>query len=341
MTRPPFVVTMGDPAGVGGDIVLQAYAKHRDKLPPFLVIDDPGRLGALALALKLDCSLQTISAPDEAARFFPSALPVLPVDPPLAEPAELGTPNSANAPAIVGAIDTAVQFVQDGQAAALVTNPIHKASLQDHGFSHPGHTEYLGTLAGPGVQPVMMLASDKVKNGLRVVPITIHLSLADAARTLTTASIVEHGRITARALQKDFGIATPRLAMAALNPHAGESGKFGREEIEIIGPAIEQLRDDGLTVTEPLPADTLFHGDARASHDAVLCMYHDQALIPIKTLDFYGGVNVTLGLPFVRTSPDHGTAFGLAGTGQARCDSLVAAIQMADTIAAHRAAGSS
>ncbi len=337
MTRLPLAVTMGDPAGIGGDIVLKAYTEHRSTLPPFFVIDDPGRLGALALALKLDCSLQTISAPDEASRFFSSALPVLPVDPPLAVPATLGTPDSANAVAVIGAIDTAVRLVRAGEAAALVTNPIHKASLQDRGFGHPGHTEYLGALAGPGVQPVMMLASNKVKNGLRVVPVTIHLAHADAAKALTTDAIAEHGRITARALRQDFGIAAPRLAVAALNPHGGESGKFGNEEADIIAPAVELLRSAGIDVSGPLPADTLFHGDARANHDAVLCMYHDQALIPLKTLDFYGGVNVTLGLPFVRTSPDHGTAFGLAGTGQARCDSLVAAIQMADTIATNRA----
>lgn len=336
MTRLPLAVTMGDPAGIGGDIVLQAYAKHRDTLPPFFIIDDPGRLGALALKLKLDCSLQTISAPDEAPGFFGNALPVLPVDPQLAAPAELGTPNPVNAAAVIGAIDTAVRLVRGGQAAALVTNPIHKASLQDHGFGHPGHTEYLGALAGADAQPVMMLASHKVKHGLRVVPVTIHLAHADAAKALTTDAIVKHGRITVQALRDDFGVAEPRLAVAALNPHGGESGKFGAEESEIIAPAVEILRSEGLNVSGPLPADTLFHSDARTQHDAVLCMYHDQALIPLKTLDFYGGVNITLGLPFVRTSPDHGTAFSLAGSGRARCDSLVAALQMADTIAAHR-----
>ena len=337
MTRRPLVVTMGDPAGIGGDIVLTAYAKHRDSLPPFFVIDDPGRLGALALHLKLDCSLQTISAPDEAASHFASALPVLPVDPPLTRPAVLGTPESANAKSVIGAIETAVRLVQGGAASALVTNPIHKANLQDAGFGYPGHTEYLGALAGPDVQSVMMLASAMVKNGLRVVPVTIHLSHADAARTLTAEAIVRHGEITAAALKADFGLESPRLAVAALNPHGGEDGKFGTEEAEIIAPAVATLRNRGIDATGPLPADTLFHADARAGHDAVLCMYHDQALIPIKTLDFYGGVNVTLGLPFVRTSPDHGTAFAIAGTGQARCDSLIAALKMADAIAANRA----
>ena len=341
MTRPaltlPLAVTMGDPAGIGGDILLTAYAKHRDSLPPFFAIDDPGRLGALALALKLDCSIQTISSADEVAAHFGTALPVLPVDPPLAHPATLGTPDPANAAAVIGAIDTAVRLVQSGDAAGLVTNPIHKASLQDSGFAHPGHTEYLGTLAGPGVQPVMMLASHVIRHGLRVVPVTIHLSHGAAARALTTDAIVRHGEIIAAALQQDFGIGAPRLAVAAQNPHAGEDGKFGSEEEDIIAPAVAALRIKGINATGPLPADTLFHTDARAAHDAVLCMYHDQALIPLKTLDFYGGVNVTLGLPFVRTSPDHGTAFSIAGTGNARCDSFIAAVKMAAAIAETRA----
>lgn len=333
----PVVVTMGDPAGVGGDCLLKAWAEHRASLPPFFVIDDPGRLGALALKLKLDCSIQTISDPDEAHTHFSKALPVLPVDPPLSTPAALGTPDPNNAPAVIGAIDKAVMLVKSGKAAAMVTNPIHKASMQDSGFAHPGHTEYLGHLAGPGSQPVMMLASAKVRNGLRVVPVTIHLAHVDAAKTLTTDLIVTHGTITAAALKQDFGIAEPRIAVAALNPHAGEDGKFGNEENRVIAPAVAALQSKGINATGPLPADTLFHTDARESADAVLCMYHDQALIPLKTLDFYGGVNVTLGLPFVRTSPDHGTAFSLAGTGKARCDSLVAALRMAAEIADARA----
>lgn len=335
--RFPLAVTMGDPAGIGGDVTLQAWTKHRAILPPFFVIDDPGRLSALALQLKLDCSIQTISGPDETSTYFSKALPVLPVDPALAEPATFGTPNPANADAIIGSIDTAVRLVRDGEASGLVTNPIHKASLQDAGFSYPGHTEYLGHLSGPGHQPVMMLASNTVRGGLRVIPVTIHLAHREAAHALTTETIVTHGEIVAAALQADFGINAPRLAVAALNPHAGEDGKFGDEEQTLITPAITALRDKGIDATGPLPADTLFHKDARENHDAVLCMYHDQALIPLKTLDFYGGVNVTLGLPFVRTSPDHGTAFSLAGTGTARCDSLVAALHVASDIAAHRA----
>ncbi len=327
---------MGDPAGIGGDTVLRAWADHRGTVPPFFVIDDPGRLSALALALKLDCSIQTLSGPSEAHTHFAHALPVLPVQPPLAVPATPGTPDTANATAVIGAIDTAVALVRAGEASALVTNPIHKASLQDAGFAYPGHTEYLGHLADLGTQAVMMLVSGGSEGGLRVVPVTVHLALKDAAAALTTESIVAHGTITAAALQQDFGIANPRLAVAALNPHGGEDGKFGTEEIDIIAPAVTALRARGLTVDGPRPADTLFHAEARSTFDAVLCMYHDQALIPLKALDFYGGVNVTLGLPFVRTSPDHGTAFDLAGSGIARCDSLVAAIHLAATLAARR-----
>ena len=332
----PIAITMGDPAGIGGDIVLKAWCEHRETLPPFFVIDDPGRLSALALHLKLDCSLQTIAAPSEALDHFNTALPVLAVDPPLTIPATPGTPEPTNAGAIIEAIDTAVQLVQTGQASAIVTNPIHKASLQNAGFAHPGHTEYLGHLAGPGYDPVMMLASATVAGGLRVVPVTIHMAHKDAAHALTSEAIIRTGLITAKALRADFGIDAPRLAVAALNPHAGEDGKFGDEEQRIIAPAVAALIDQGLNAIGPLPADTLFHRDARESFDAVLCMYHDQALIPLKTLDFYGGVNVTLGLPFVRTSPDHGTAFALAGTGKARCDSLIAALRMAHKIATHR-----
>ena len=332
----PVAVTMGDPAGIGGDIVLRGWADHRLTLPPFFLIDDPGRLSALALSLKLNCAIQTITEPTEVHTHFATALPVLPVEPPLAKAATLGTPETVNAPAVIGAIDQAVALVKSGAASAMVTNPIHKASLREAGFAHPGHTEYLGHLAGPDSRAVMMLTCDGPGEGLRVVPVTVHLALKDAAAALTTEAIVAHGVITTAALKRDFGIAEPRLAVAALNPHGGEDGQFGSEETDIIAPAIAALRERGIAVDGPLPADTLFHTDARAMFDAVLCMYHDQALIPLKTLDFYGGVNVTLGLPFVRTSPDHGTAFDIAGTGIARCDSLVAAIRLASDIAAHR-----
>ena len=222
--------------------------------------------------------------------------------------------------------------MRNGQAAALVTNPIHKDSLYRAGFPHPGHTEYLAELAGTGEAPIMMLACPV----LRVVPVTIHLPLRRAIESLSAAAVVHAGRVTDAALRRDFGIASPVLAFAGLNPHAGEAGGLGREEIEIIEPALAELREVGIDARGPLPADTMFHAEARRSYDAALCMYHDQALIPIKTLDFYGGVNVTLGLPFVRTSPDHGTAFDIAGRGVARADSLIAALRLAAQMAARR-----
>ena len=238
---------------------------------------------------------------------------------------------------MIGAIDRAVADVQGGRAAALVTNPINKEALYRAGFHHPGHTEYLGELAGllygkPGLTPIMMLASPQ----LRVVPVTIHLALRQAIAALTSAMIVTAGRVTRTALQRDFGIAAPVLAVAGLNPHAGEGGSLGREDMDIVAPAIAELRAAGIDARGPLAADTMFHAAARQSYDAALCMYHDQALIPIKTLDFDGAVNVTLGLPFIRTSPDHGTAFDIAGQGIARPDSLIAALRLAAEMAARR-----
>jgi 4-hydroxythreonine-4-phosphate dehydrogenase len=250
---------------------------------------------------------------------------------PLAKPATPGRPDVANAPATIAAIERAVALTRAGDVAGLVTNPIQKKTLQDAGFRHPGHTEFLAELAG-GVEVAMMLACRE----LRVVPVTIHLSLAEAVRVLDTASIVRAGRVAAAGLKSLFGIAKPRLAVAALNPHAGEQGSMGDEESRIIAPAIEALRRDGIDIKGPAPADTLFHPAARAAYDAALCMYHDQALIPIKTIDFAGGVNVTLGLPFIRTSPDHGTALDIAGTGRADAASLLAAIDMASDMARRR-----
>jgi 4-hydroxythreonine-4-phosphate dehydrogenase len=252
----------------------------------------------------------------------------------LAAPAPPGRPDPANAQVVVAAIDRAVALVQAGEAAAVVTNPINKKALKDGaGFAFPGHTEYLAHLAGvPRV--VMMLASPL----LRVVPVTIHIPLADVPRALTADLIEETARITAAALSRDFGIARPRIAVAGLNPHAGEQGAMGREEIEMISPALERLRAEGMEIAGPLPADTMFHAQARARYDAALTMYHDQGLIPLKALDFARGVNVTLGLPFVRTSPDHGTAYDIAGTGQADPTSLIEALNLATDMAARRAA---
>lgn len=331
----PLALTMGEPAGIGGDITLTAYARRGRtdagdrRLPPFFVIDQPERLEALAARLGVPVPMREIAAPEEAPAVFAEALPVLRQD--LAAPVEPGRADPANGPAVVAAIERAVALTRDGRAGGIVTNPINKAVLKQAGFRHPGHTEFLGELAG-GATPVMMLACP----GLRVVPVTVHLSLREAVESLRRETIVEIGRLTAEGLRQNFAIATPRLAVAALNPHAGEGGVMGREEIEIIAPAVADLKALGIDAFGPAPADTLFHESARTRYDAALCMTHDHALIPLKTIDFAGGVNVTLGLPFVRTSPDHGTAFDIAGTGTADDTSLCAALRMAGEMAALR-----
>ena len=334
MTGPlPLAVTMGEPAGIGGELSLKVWQVQRARPAnagrAFFTLDDPARLAALAARLNLDVPLREIAAPDEATDVFASALPVLPVR--LAKSAIPGQPDPANAAATLEAIERAAGFALAGSIAGLVTNPIQKKTLQDAGFRHPGHTEYLAELAG-GVDVAMMLACPQ----LRVVPVTIHLSLADAVRVLDGNAIERAGRITARGLADLFGIERPRLAVAALNPYAGEQGAMGDEERRVIAPAIAALQAAGIDARGPAPADTLFHAGARGGYDAALCMYHDQALIPIKTIDFAGGVNVTLGLPFVRTSPDHGTALDIAGTGRADPTSLLAAIDMADDMARRR-----
>jgi 4-hydroxythreonine-4-phosphate dehydrogenase len=321
---------MGEPAGIGGEIVLKAWLGRRDEIPPFYLIDDPERIAALARRLSWTVPVRPIHAPDEALAVFAEALPVVPIGVPLrALPAQ---PDPADAPAILSAIETGVRHVLSGRAAALVTNPINKDNLYRAGFRHPGHTEYLAALAGVTEEPVMML----VCPALRVVPVTIHLALHQAIRKLSTTAIVRAGRVAEAALRRDFGVAAPTLAVAGLNPHAGEAGGLGREEIDIIEPAITELNIAGIDARGPLAADTMFHAEARQAYDAALCMYHDQALIPIKTIDFHGGVNVTLGLPFVRTSPDHGTAFAIAGRGTARAESLIAALRLAADMAARR-----
>lgn len=326
----PLAVTMGEPAGIGGEITLKAWLDRRDGIPPFYLIDDPDRVARLARDLGWFVPIRALEDPKEAATIFGEALPILPVGYPIrARPA---CPDPADAPAILGAIETAVRDVRNSRAAALVTNPIHKDSLYRAGFPHPGHTEYLAELAEMDEPPIMMLACPS----LRVVPVTIHLPLRHAVESLSSAAIVHASRVTDAALRQDFGVASPVLAFAGLNPHAGEAGGLGREEIEIIEPALAELRAAGIDARGPRPADTMFHAEARRSYDAAVCMYHDQALIPIKTLDFYGGVNVTLGLPFVRTSPDHGTAFDIAGRGVARAESLVAALRLAAQMAARR-----
>jgi len=328
----PLAVTMGEPAGVGGEIALKAWLEHRDDLPVFYLIDDPDRLASLAGRLGWPAPIRTIRAPAEAPGVFGHGIPVLPVGKQIR--AGPGRPHSGDAPAILGAIEIAVDDVRNGRAAAIVTNPIHKESLYRAGFRHPGHTEYLAEFANAAGPPIMML----VCPGLRTVPVTIHLALRHAIEALSSAAIVHAGRVTEATLRRDFGIAAPVLAVAGLNPHAGEAGNLGREEIDIIEPALAELRAARIDARGPLPPDTMFHAEVRKSYDAALCMYHDQALIPIKTIDFHGGVNVTLGLPFVRTSPDHGTAFAISGRGVARPDSLIAALRLAAQMAAKRSA---
>ena len=327
---PPLAVTMGEPAGIGGEIALAAWAELRAGGPAFFIIDDPARLTALAKLLGWDTPVAAIASPEQAAAQFSKALPVLPVGSQIA--ATPGKLDGAHAGAVVRSIEMAVALAKAGTASGIVTNPIQKSTLYDAGFKYPGHTEFLGALAGGGRTPVMMLSCP----ALRVVPVTVHQSLKSAIAGLTIAAIVNQALTAAAALKRDFGIAHPRLAVAGLNPHAGEGGAMGDEEARIIQPAIDALRAQGLTVTGPLPPDTLFTPRARPTYDVAICMYHDQALIPLKALDIDGGVNVTLGLDIVRTSPDHGTALDIAGTGKAHPGSLIAAIRMAHEIAGRR-----
>lgn len=322
-------MTMGEPAGIGGEIALKAWLNHRG-LPPFFVIDDPSRLADLVSRLGLPITLRKIGAPEEAAAVFPDALPVYPLA--LPKPAIPGRLDLGNAAAVQRAIETATEFAMAGRVSAIVTNPIQKQILYKAGFGYPGHTEFLAALAGSTTRPVMMLACSQ----LRVIPVTIHIGLRRALDALTTDVIVETAIVTAKALWQDFGIAAPRLAIAGLNPHAGEGGTLGSEEVEIVEPAVRRIRAQGVNGFGPLPPDAMFSIHARANYDAAICMYHDQALIPIKTIDFDNTVNVTLGLPIVRTSPDHGTALDIAGQGKAREHSLVAALRMAAEIAARR-----
>ncbi|MEM8785237.1 MAG: 4-hydroxythreonine-4-phosphate dehydrogenase PdxA, partial [Pseudomonadota bacterium] len=334
--RLPLALTMGEPAGIGPDITLLAWqARARLNLPPFFVVADPAVLKARAAALSLRVPIRLMKDAHEVPATFAEALPVLPLPDAMAAPGPVtpGRPTAATAQSVIAAIKTATRLVQSGDAAALVTNPIHKAVLNAQGFEFPGHTEFLAALcAEPGLsapRPVMMLTAGELRVGL----VTVHMPLQEVAAALTPEAVIETAQIMLDGLRRDFAIAGPRLAVAALNPHAGEAGMLGVEEHTCIAPAIDALRARGHCVTGPHPADTLFHAEARARYDAVLCQYHDQGLIPVKMLDFYGGVNTTLGLPIVRTSPDHGTAFDLAGTGKARPDSLIAALRLAAEMA--------
>jgi 4-hydroxythreonine-4-phosphate dehydrogenase len=330
----PLALTLGDPAGIGPEVIVKAWAQLRETGPAFVVVGDHQ---SLASASAQGASIiQRVTAPDQAARVFPDALPV--IDMPLRAPVVSGQPNAQAARSVIQWIETGVGLALSGSVSGLVTAPIAKAPLYEAGFRFPGHTEFLGELTHSanydGARgPIMMLAVP----GLRTTLVTVHEPLSRVAGLLTIEKIVNAGLVTAQALRRDFGIAAPRIAVAGVNPHAGESGGIGREEAEIIDPAVRSLRDLGIDATGPHPADSLFPPDMRGRYDAAVCMYHDQALIPVKMLDFWGGVNVTLGLPIVRTSPDHGTAFDIAGRGLARADSLVAAIRMADEIAMRRA----
>jgi 4-hydroxythreonine-4-phosphate dehydrogenase len=332
----PLAVTMGDPAGIGLEIALLAWSRRQElALPPFVLIADPEALAERARAIGLSAKIEAVSGPMDYSSGEADRLSVLPVR--LAAKVRPGKPDPANAPATIEAIERAVALTVSGETAAVVTNPIHKAVLASAGFAHPGHTEFLGVLAarhfsGRSCHPVMMLACE----ALRVVPLTVHIPLAAVPGSLSPSLIERTARTTQEALRDDFAISRPRIAIAGLNPHAGESGTMGREEIEVIAPTVAALRSEGLDVTGPHAADTLFHAGARRAYDAAIAMYHDQALIPIKTLAFDTAVNVTLGLPFVRTSPDHGTAFDIAGKGVANPESLIQAMRLAAAMARAR-----
>ena len=317
----PLALTMGDPAGIGGELSLRAWLARR-RAHPFVALDDPARLAAIARALNLDVPIRVVDNIEAGTAIFPDALPVLPI--PLAIVPRPGVPDPENAAAVIASIERATKLTLAGAAAAVVTNPIHKSTLYGVGFPYPGHTEFLAALTGATL-PVMMLASPVLK----VVPITVHASLRRMLDMITLERIVAVCRVTEAALRTRWKIAFPRLAVAGLNPHAGEDGTMGEEELAIIAPAIAQLRAEGLNVSGPFAADSMFTPTARAGYDVAMGMYHDQALIPLKTLDMSSGVNVTLGLPIVRTSPDHGTAFAIAGQGRADPSSLIAAIDLA------------
>ncbi|KXF77756.1 4-hydroxythreonine-4-phosphate dehydrogenase [Paramesorhizobium deserti] len=328
---PPLAVSGGDPSGVGPEIAITAWKLRKTAdVPAFFLIADPDLIAARAKSLGETIPLK-VCDPDEAAALFPDFLPVVPLK--NSQTDSPGVPLAENAAGTVEAIQRAVGYAFDGKAAAVVTCPIAKKPLYEAGFAHPGHTEFLAELAEAHTKkvckPVMMLAGPQ----LRAVPVTIHIPLAEVPKALTSEEILAVSRITARELKEKFGIARPRLALSGLNPHAGEGGALGKEDDAIIRPAVEVLAAEGIAVRGPLPADTMFHAPARATYDAAICMYHDQALIPAKALAFDETVNVTLGLPFIRTSPDHGTAFDIAGKGVARPDSLIAALRLARKLA--------
>jgi 4-hydroxythreonine-4-phosphate dehydrogenase len=324
----PIAVSIGDPAGIGPEVLAKSWERRNEEgLPAFFAVGDPR-----AISVVWDGPLRRIDSPDEAQACFGEALPILVVED--AGDIVPGQPNMPGARCAIQALEIAVGLARSGASAALVTGPVSKAELYAIGFTHSGQTEFVAERCGvaPG-NVAMMLAGPS----LRTVCITTHVPLASVSALLTVELVVSRGRVTARGLQRDFGIANPRIAIAGFNPHAGEGGALGREEIDILLPAIEQLRDEGIDITGPLAADTMFHPRARAKYDAALCTYHDQALIPLKTLHFDEGVNMTLGLPIVRVAPDHGTAFEIAGRGLAEPGATIAAIRLAGQAAERRA----
>jgi 4-hydroxythreonine-4-phosphate dehydrogenase len=328
----PLALTLGEPAGIGPDLTIQLWHRRAElRLPAFYIISDPEFIKRRARLLGLDIAVREVT-PAQTGETFTRALPVVSLDLPIT--AAPGEPDASSAPAAIASIRRAVSDVLAGKAAAIVTNPVAKNVLYRSGFAEPGHTEFLAKLVqeatGKAARPVMMLWSPE----LAVVPVTIHLPFKDVVTQLTSELVVETARIVARDLTARFGISHPRIVVAGLNPHAGEQGALGDEDGAIVAPAVKRLQAEGIDAVGPLPADTLFHARARASYDVALCMYHDQALIPIKTLAFDHAVNVTLGLPFVRTSPDHGTAFDIAGKGIADPSSLVAALALAARLSA-------
>ncbi len=329
LSRLPLAVALGDPAGVGPEIAVKAWrARHDAGLEPFFAVGDIGSIEAIWAG-----PAARIESPDQAASVFADALPVLQVED--AGSIVPGTPSFEGARCALAALEVATGITRSGAARALVTAPVSKAQLYSIGFTHPGQTEFIAERCGVAKENAVMLLAGPT---LKVVPVTTHIPLADVSAALSIDRIVAQARATARGLQRNFGIENPRLAFAGFNPHAGEAGALGREEIEIIIPAIDILRAEGICVTGPVAADGLFHARARADYDVAICMFHDQALIPLKTLHFDDGVNMTLGLPIVRTSPDHGTAFGIAGTDSAHPGAMIAALRMADAAADARAA---
>ncbi|KZK97616.1 MULTISPECIES: 4-hydroxythreonine-4-phosphate dehydrogenase PdxA [unclassified Pseudovibrio] len=324
-------LTMGEPAGIGPDITLKTWkVRFEQAVQPFYVLCDPELLKARAKHLGLKIPIKVVE-PEAACDCFDEALPVVPLSGPVQ--VSPGAPSGTNAALVIESIETAVRHVKDGRASAVVTNPISKKILYDAGFHHPGHTEFLGDLAktywDKDVEPIMLLAGPE----LMAVPLTVHVPIVDVPKLVTKDLIVDRCRAINKDMIERFGIASPRIAIAGLNPHAGEGGSMGTEEIETISPAIAQLRSEGIDARGPLPADTMFHSEALDTYDVAVAMYHDQALIPVKTLAFDEAVNVTLGLPYVRTSPDHGTAFSIAGTNKASPNSLMASLRLAAALA--------